>query len=136
MTAVMPSEEPGGAAPEVLTSLQESTQATRPYEELLAGEQAELWERVVPGAGERILRLVEQDFEQQCLNHIHQRRMDMANLVFRAAGVVIGSGGLAGFLWVAKYFVDHGAAVPAAGMLGGGIAAIATAVVRTQNRRP
>ncbi|MGX1851152.1 hypothetical protein [Streptomyces sp. NPDC055299] len=134
MTAVTPSEEPGGAAPEVLTGLQESTQPNHPYQELLAGEQAERWERVVPGAGERILRLVERDFEQQGLNQIHQRRMDLANLVLRATGAVVGSGAVAGYLWVAKYFVDHGAAVPAAGMLAGGVAAIAAAIVRTQNR--
>ncbi|RDL04413.1 hypothetical protein DER30_6037 [Streptomyces sp. HB202] len=77
---------------------------------------------------------MEQDFEQQKLNHIHQRRMDLTNLVLRATGTVVGSGALVGYLWVAKYFVDHGAAVPAAAMLGGGVAAIAAAIVRGQNR--
>ena len=38
-------------------------------------------ERVVPGAGKRILRLVELDFEQQSLNQIHQRRTDLSDLV-------------------------------------------------------
>ncbi|MER7811960.1 hypothetical protein [Streptomyces sp900116325] len=134
MTAVTPSEEPGGATAEALTGLQESTQPNRPYQELLAGEQVERWDRTVPGAGERILRMVEQDFEQQSLNQVHQRRMDLANLILRASGALVGSGAVVGYFWVAKYFVDHGAAVPAAGMLGGGVAAIAAAIVRTQNR--
>ncbi|WP_225102834.1 hypothetical protein [Streptomyces sp. CoH27] len=142
MTAVTPSDEPG-STPEAPTGLQETSQLNRVHRELPAAEQAEIWERVVQGAGERILRLVEMDFERQteehrqwCLDQIHQRRMDLANLVLRATGVLAGSAGLAGYLWVAKYFVDHGAAVPAAGMLGGGIAAIAAMVVRTQNRKP
>ena len=36
---------------------------------------------MVPGAGKRILRLVELDFEQQSLNQIHQRRTDLSDLV-------------------------------------------------------
>lgn len=61
--------------------------------------------------------------------------MDLINVVFRAAGTITGAAGLAGYLWIAKYFVDHDAAVPAAGMLGGGVAALTAAFFRTQGRK-
>ncbi|MFE7267678.1 hypothetical protein ACFU9B_37565 [Streptomyces sp. NPDC057592] len=119
----------------------QATQMPTPYSALPAAGQAEEWERAVPGAGERILRIVEQDFERQaekhrqwCLDRIHERRLDTVNLVLRATGLIVGSGGVAGYLWVAKYFVDHGAAVPAAGMLGGGVAALAAAFVGNSKR--
>jgi hypothetical protein len=38
--------------------------------------------------------------------------------------VIVGSGGLVGYVWIAKYFIDHGAAGPGAGLLGGGVAAL------------
>ncbi|MGW9211288.1 hypothetical protein ACWGR4_30445 [Embleya sp. NPDC055664] len=139
MTAATPPGDPGPIV--VPTSpQQESVQAPRVYRDLPAAEQAEVWERVVPGAGDRVLRLVERDFERQaeehrqwCLDQIHRRRMDLAQLVMRA---VVGSGGLAGYLWLAKYFVDHDAAVPAAAMLGGGVAALAALVLRARPEKP
>ncbi|MFJ6623543.1 hypothetical protein ACIQOW_38990 [Kitasatospora sp. NPDC091335] len=90
----------------------------------------------------RILRLVEQDFgwqnevyRQRSLDQSHQRRMDAAYLVLRAVGILTGAAGLAGYLWIAKYFVDHDAAVPAAGILGGGVAALTAAFFRIQSRK-
>ncbi|MEV7389513.1 hypothetical protein [Streptomyces sp. NPDC091215] len=140
MTAVTPSGEPD-ATPDAPIGQQDNTQLRRPYQELTAPEKIERWEHLVPGTGERILKLIEHDFEQQerehqqwCRNQVHQRRMDMANLLLRAVGIIVGSGCLAGYLWIAKHFVDHGAAVPAAGMLSGGVAAIA-AVLHANNRK-
>lgn len=136
-----PPEQPGAAAS--IGDGEERAQPLPAYSAVPAADQAEIWERVVEGAGERMLRLVEQDFEHQaekhrqwCLDRAHERRMDLANLALRATGVIVGSGGVAGYLWVAKYFVDHGAALPAAGMLGGGVAALAAAFFGTAKRNP
>ncbi|MBL1109708.1 hypothetical protein JK361_34885 [Streptomyces sp. 5-8] len=136
-----PPEEPGAAA--AIDDGAQPGQVSTPYSALPAASQAEVWERVVPGAGERILRLVEQDFERQaekhrqwCLDRAHERRLDLVNLALRATGMIVGSGGVAGYLWVAKYFVDHGAAAPAAGMLGGGVAALAAAFLGSSKRNP
>ncbi|MFI0742344.1 hypothetical protein ACH4PU_30360 [Streptomyces sp. NPDC021100] len=141
MTATTPPEEPGTTAdasdhggPAQPPSLRSA---------LPGADQAAVWERVVPGAGDRVLQLVEKDFEREtekhrqwCLDRAHERRMDLANLALRATGMVVGSGGVAGYLWVAKYFVDHGAAIPAAGMLGGGVAALAAAFLGNSKRNP
>lgn len=118
------------------------SQPLRSYRDLPSAEQAEAWNRIVSDAGERMLRLVELDFERQratyeqwCLDREHERRMERVGLWFRAAGAVVGAGGVVGYLLIAKYFVDHGAAVPAAGLLGGGVTALAALFLGNQYRK-
>ncbi|MCW2904532.1 MAG: hypothetical protein JWO67_6797 [Streptosporangiaceae bacterium] len=63
-----------------------------------------------------MVRQVEADYE-------HQRRMDRIDIWFRVAGTATAAGGIAGFVWIAKYIVDHGAPAAGAGLLGGGVIA-------------
>jgi hypothetical protein len=88
----------------------------RGWAELPSAEQSDAWERTVPGSAERMVRQVEADYE-------HRRRMDRIDVWFRAAGTATAAGGIAGFVWLAKYIVDHGAPTAGAGLLGSGVIA-------------
>ncbi|WP_191876128.1 hypothetical protein [Streptomyces filipinensis] len=95
------------------------------------------------GAAERALSLVEKRFAleaedqyQRRLDAEHRRRLDMINVRFRIAGVVVGASGIAGCLWIAKDFVDRGATTQAAGLLGGMAAALSAIFLGTRSRTP
>ncbi|MEU5537236.1 hypothetical protein [Streptomyces sp. NPDC020362] len=95
------------------------------------------------GAAERALSLVEKRFAlevadqyQRRLDAEHRRRLDMINVRFRIAGVVVGASGFAGCLWIAKEFVDRGATAQAAGLLGGLAAALSAIFLGTRSRTP
>lgn len=49
--------------------------------------------------------------------------MDRVDVWFRAAGTATAAGGIAGFVWIAKYIVDHSASTAGAGLLGSGVIA-------------
>jgi hypothetical protein len=95
------------------------------------------------GAAERALSLVERRFAlevedqyQRRLDAEHRRRLDMINVGFRLAGVLVGASGFAGCLWIAKDFVDRGATTQAAGLLGGIAAALSAIFLGTRSRTP
>ncbi|WP_031165236.1 hypothetical protein [Streptomyces durhamensis] len=95
------------------------------------------------GAAERALSLVEKRFAlevedqyQRRLDAEHRRRLDMINVRFRIAGVVVGASGFGGCLWIAKDFVDRGATTQAAGLLGGMAAALSAIFLGTRSRTP
>ncbi|MGW7076349.1 hypothetical protein ACWGH2_09780 [Streptomyces sp. NPDC054871] len=119
--------------------------ATSEYRELPSGEQMRIWNELVADSAERMLSLVEQEFQmknklvdQRVQDAEHNRRLDLVNVWFRAAGlvtgVVLGAGGIVGYLWIAKYCVDHGSAGAGAGLLGGGVAALAALITAAQRR--
>jgi hypothetical protein len=60
--------------------------------------------------------------------------VDIINVWFRAADVIVGSGGLVGYVWIAKYFIVHGTAGPGAGLLGGGVEALAALITGNHYR--
>lgn len=147
MTAPVPPRSPepeGSLAPE--TSPEPATApAPAEYRELPSGEQMKIWNELVADSAERMLTLVEQEFQmknklvdQRVLDAEHNRRLDLVNVWFRAAGqvtgVVLGAGGIVGYLWIAKYCVDHGSAGAGAGLLGGGVAALAAVITAVQRR--
>ncbi|MER6735535.1 hypothetical protein [Streptomyces puniciscabiei] len=86
--STVPPEDPGLAPDAAPTPA--APRPSHPYRDLPPAEQARAWNRTVPGAAEHMLRLVEQDFEQQQRVYDHQRRMDIANLWLRAVGIAVG----------------------------------------------
>ncbi|MER7585027.1 hypothetical protein [Kitasatospora sp. NPDC097691] len=143
MTAVTLPEESGHADDEEPPGGQAGVPRLPPPDHLLlTTEDAERLEGLGAAGRRLVLREAKLRFDREaeehrqwCLDQVHRRRMDLISLGFRAAGTVTGAAGLAGYLWIAKYFVDHDAAVPAAGMLGGGVAALTAAFFRAQNRK-
>ncbi|WP_306335684.1 hypothetical protein [Streptomyces sp. KL118A] len=97
-------------------------------------EEAEVWNRTLPNAPERILKAVEEDLAQQARlteerikDAAHRRHMEKLHLYLHAAGMAVGSGFLVALLFLAKYAVDHGGtAVP--GVVAG-VAAVLAALV-------
>jgi hypothetical protein len=77
-----------------------------------------------------------EDQYQRRLDAEHRRRLDMINVGFRMAGVLVGASGFAGCLWIAKDFVDRGATTQAAGLLGGIAAALSAIFLGTRSRTP
>ncbi|MGW5862109.1 hypothetical protein ACWFRJ_08045 [Streptomyces sp. NPDC055239] len=147
MTAPVPPRSPEPEnPPEPEKSPEPAAQpAPAEYRELPSGEQMRIWNDLVSDSAERMLSLVEQEFQmknrlvdQRIRDAEHNRRLDLVNVWFRAAGlvtgVVLGAGGIVGYLWIAKYCVDHGAAGAGAGLLGGGVAALAAVITAVQRR--
>ncbi|MEV0324781.1 hypothetical protein ACIBKX_36785 [Streptomyces sp. NPDC050658] len=130
------------SSPEPPTPSEPERPGQPPSEErqLPLAAEAEHWNRMLPDSAKRMMDLVEQDFElkrrrveQQILDSVHQRRLDIVHTCFHGLGVAVGTGMLVGFVWLAKYAIDHGAAN--AGMLGGGIAAAAALVAGSRYRK-
>jgi hypothetical protein len=92
-------------------------------------EQAERWEQLVPGTAERMIREVE-------LGFAHERKMAWTQMVLQTLGAVLGSGTVLGYIWLAKYYLDHGEATAGAGILGTGAVAAAGVFVgwKARNR--
>lgn len=110
-------------------------QPASPYRALPLGEDMEVWKRVVEGAPERVLRIVEQESAAQIeiqraesLRRLqldqHRMRMDVINFRFRLAGAVFAATAFSAVLLLAKYFIDHGAVAPATGVLSAAVAAV------------
>ncbi|MEU8789772.1 hypothetical protein [Streptomyces sp. NPDC048643] len=125
-----PDSDDGNGAP----PLQPSSHRALPL-----GEDMEVWKRVVDGAPERVLRIVEQESAAQIeiqraesLRRFqldqHQMRMDIINFRFRVGGAIFGASAFVGVLLLAKYFIDHGAVAPAAGVLSAAVAAVGALV--------
>ncbi|MGB8945969.1 MAG: hypothetical protein WCD21_37905 [Streptomyces sp.] len=148
MTAPVPPRSPepeDPPAPETSPEPAAPPATTGEYRELPSGEQMKIWNELVSDSAERMLSLVEQEFQmknklvdQRVRDAEHNRRLDLVNVWFRAAGqvtgVVLGAGGIVGYLWIAKYCVDHGSAGAGAGLLGGGVAALAAVITAVQRR--
>ncbi|MFF1696002.1 hypothetical protein ACFVXC_20615 [Streptomyces sp. NPDC058257] len=147
MTAPVPPRSPEPENPPEPEKSPEPAAQPAPgeYRELPSGEQMRIWNDLVSDSAERMLSLVEQEFQmknklvdQRIRDAEHNRRLDLVNVWFRAAGLVtgmvLGAGGIVGYLWIAKYCVDHGAAGAGAGLLGGGVAALAAVITAVQRR--
>ncbi|MFF4506904.1 DUF2335 domain-containing protein [Streptomyces sp. NPDC001401] len=104
------------------------SEPSRSWGDLPPAEQGAIWNETVPGSAERMIRQIEAEYE-------HRRRMDRIDVWFRAAGVATAAAGIAGFMWIAKYFVDHGAAAAAAGLLGSGVIAALAARLAAQRQK-
>ncbi|MFG2641747.1 hypothetical protein ACGFYP_12370 [Streptomyces sp. NPDC048370] len=113
--------------------------APSPHRPLPPGVDMEVWKRIVDGAPERVLRIVEQESAAQieiqraeALRRVqldqHQMRMDIVHFRFRVAGAVFGATAFAAILLLAKHFIDEGALAPAAGVLSAAAAAIGALV--------
>ncbi|MFI6642201.1 hypothetical protein [Streptomyces sp. NPDC050504] len=107
-----------------------------PLRPLPSGTDMTEWEQVVPGASERVLRIVEEDSaalrEIQRSESRHRMRMDIINFRFQLAGACFAATSFAGVLWIAKYFIDHGAVAPATGVLGAAVAAVSAVAFGTR----
>jgi hypothetical protein len=91
------------------------------WAELPPAEKARIWEKVAPGSAANIL-------EQTGRQVRHVRRMAWARLwlsFFTAAGALTT---VVLFVWLAKYYVDHGAPTQGAAIIGA-LAAVVTAFV-------
>lgn len=140
----MTSPSPGPPTPEAGEgSAQRQPPATGSWE-LPSATDIEKYDLLLGGgAAERALSLVERRFAlevedqyQRRLDAEHRRRLDMINVGFRMAGVLVGASGFAGCLWIAKDFVDRGATTQAAGLLGGIAAALSAIFLGTRSRTP
>ncbi|MFD3942484.1 hypothetical protein [Streptomyces sp. NPDC058579] len=113
--------------------------ALSPHRPLPAGEDIEVWKRILDGAPERVLGIVERESAAQielqraeALRRLqldqHQMRMDIVHFRFRVAGAVFGATAFVSILLLAKHFIDQGALAPAAGVLSAAAAAIGALV--------
>lgn len=92
-------------------------------------EQAEKWNEIVPGSAERMVRQLETELA-------HRRRLDWIQVCFQGVGALLGAGATVGYLWLAKYYLDHGQGTAGAGILGSGaVAAAGLFVGRRISRR-
>ncbi|MGW5456210.1 hypothetical protein [Nocardia sp. NPDC003979] len=85
------------------------------------------WEAIRPGTVDRILTAVEQAER-------HDQRIRWAELGLRAFGTISGLTTVAIMALTAKHFVDHGAPLEGAGIIGAGSVSIVTAFI-TLGRR-
>jgi cyanate permease len=91
------------------------------WAELPPVEKARIWEKVAPGSAAKILEQTDRQVQ-------HVRRMAWARLclsVFTAASALAT---VVLFVWLAKYYVDHGAPTQGAAIIGA-LAAVVTAFV-------
>ncbi|WP_158997192.1 hypothetical protein [Streptomyces aureus] len=140
----MTSTSPDPSTPQASEGAAEPRPPAAASWELPSASDIEKYEAMLGGgAAERALSLVEKRFAlevedqyQRRLDAEHRRRLDMINIRFRIAGVVVGASGFAGCLWIAKDFVDRGATSQAAGLLGGMAAALSAIFLGTRSRTP
>ncbi|WP_372433914.1 DUF2335 domain-containing protein [Micromonospora coerulea] len=83
---------------------------------------AQEWEAVQPGTFDRIMCECERDER-------HRRHMDLLELGSRVFGQVCGLGTVVILAWLAKYFVDQGAATQGAAIIGTGAVSIVAVFV-------
>lgn len=89
------------------------------WAELPPAEKARIWEKVAPGSAERIL-------EQTDRHMRHVRRMAWARLALSAFTATGALATVILFVWLAKYYMDHGAPTQGAAIIGA-LAAVVTA---------
>jgi cyanate permease len=94
------------------------------WAELSPVEKARYWEKVAPGTAAKIL-----DQTNQQVRHL--RRLAWARLTLSAFTVVSALATVVLFVWLAKYYVDHGAGTQGAAIIGA-LAAVVTAFIGGQ----
>ena len=87
------------------------------WADLPAADQARKWEQVSPGTFDRVMAGVERAER-------HDRRMDWAEVVLRALGLLAGVGSVVVMGVTAMHFADQGAATQGAGIFGAGAASV------------
>jgi hypothetical protein len=104
-----------------MTSETDSVAIATWWAELPPVEKAKLWEKVAPGSSTKIL---DQTYRQ--VRHV--RRLAWARLALSAFTVASALTTVILFVWLAKYYVDHGAATQGAAIIGA-LAAVVTAFI-------
>jgi cyanate permease len=84
-------------------------------------EKARYWNKAVPGSAARIVEQTEQQVK-------HVRRMAWARLGLRVFTVASALAAVILFVWLAKYYADHGAPTQGAAIIGA-LAAVVTAII-------
>jgi len=84
-------------------------------------EKAKYWEKIAPGSADRIL---EQTYRQVR----HMRRLAWAKISLSFLGILCAFASVALFVWLAKYYADHGAPTQGA-MIITALAAVVAAFV-------
>lgn len=91
------------------------------WAELPAAEKAELWEKVVPGTGARIIDLTNQRV-------LHMQRLAWAKVGLAGLGIICGFGTVILFVWLARFYAEQHAAVEGATIIGSLAAVVAVFV--------
>jgi hypothetical protein len=89
--------------------------------ELPPVEKARFWEKVAPGSAVKILAQTDRQVK-------HLRILAWAKFTLSAFSVVSALATVVLFVWLAKYYVDHGAATQGAAIIGA-LAAVVTAFI-------
>jgi hypothetical protein len=84
---------------------------------LPTAEKARAWESQYPGAAQLMLN-------EALKNVRHERRLGWAQVFIQLLTVLFAGGSVVLFVWLAKYFVDHGAPTQGAAIVGTGLAAL------------
>ncbi|WP_067793903.1 hypothetical protein [Actinomadura formosensis] len=100
------------------------------WAELPPADVVEAWERLAPGTFARIMASIEQQEHDRRLQNRHERILDWIDVVFRAVGLLCAISAVVAFVFLARYFVDHGAATQAVGVLGGAAGIVGVFVAR------
>jgi hypothetical protein len=91
------------------------------WAELPAAEKAELWEKVVPGTGARIIDLTDKRV-------VHMQRLAWAKVGLAGLGILCGFGTVVLFVWLARFYAEQHAAVEGATIIGSLAAVVAVFV--------
>src|ERR1700730_3834459 len=91
------------------------------WAELPAAEKAELWEKVVPGTGARIIDLTNKRV-------IHMQRLAWAKVGLAGLGIICGFGTVVLFVWLARFYAEQHAAAEGATIIASLAAVVAVFV--------
>lgn len=109
-------------------SLPARTAVASRWADLPPADQAKKWEQVSPGAFDRVMAGVERAER-------HEHRMDWADFVLRALGLVSGLAAVVVLGWTAAHFASSGAPTQGLGVFGAGSASIIGAFLTVRRTR-
>lgn len=87
------------------------------WAQLPPAEKAKAWEKVCPGSASVII-------DEVVKRARHERRLAVAQIALQCIRLLFAGASVVLFAWLAKYFVDHGAATQGAGILVAGLVAL------------
>jgi len=99
-----------------------SNAESSPWGAIPAAKMAQAWEKVVPNSAERIL-------DEALKNVARERRLAWAQVALQGLTLLLVGGSVASFVWLAKYYVDHGAPTQGATIVCTGLVALVGALL-------
>lgn len=95
------------------------------WHDLPPEEKVKIWEDIVPGTAPELLKQVYKQAR-------HRRRLAMLQEFRQWLPYLSAFGSVALFVWLAKYFVDNGAPIEGASVVGAGLATLVAAFLGTR----